>query len=99
MLPPLNYISVAVVINSEVMVPEGLFVTSSFLAYFNSCLNAIVYGLLNQNFRTEYERLLSALWNTGCCFRIASKCCLAKEPRSPAPPPARAPMPVQEGAL
>ncbi|KAL6040212.1 hypothetical protein STEG23_016029 [Scotinomys teguina] len=99
---PLNFIGLAVAINPEVMalqVPEGLFVTSYFLAYFNSCLNAIVYGLLNQNFRREYRRILSGLWNTGCCFHDAFKCCLAEELRSPAPPAARAPMPVQEGAL
>ncbi|XP_041512653.1 melatonin receptor type 1B [Microtus oregoni] len=99
---PLNFIGLAVAINPEVMapqVPEGLFVASYFLAYFNSCLNAIVYGLLNQNFRSEYKRLLSALWNIGCCFHIASKCCLAKEPQSPAPSSSRAPMPVQEGGL
>lgn len=98
---PLNCIGLAVAINPEVMapqVPEGLFVASYFLAYFNSCLNAIVYGLLNQNFRSEYKRLLSALWNTGCRFLIASKCCLAKEPQSPTPPIARAPMP-QESVL
>ncbi|XP_057624825.1 melatonin receptor type 1B [Chionomys nivalis] len=99
---PLNCIGLAVAINPEVMapqVPEWLFVASYFLAYFNSCLNAIVYGLLNQNFRTEYKRLLSALWNIRCCFHIASKCCLAKEPQSPAPSSSRAPMPVQEGGL
>lgn len=68
---PLNCIGLAVAIDPERIapqVPDGLFVTSYYLAYFNSCLNAIVYGLLNQNFRREYKKLVSALWNPGCCF-------------------------------
>ncbi|KFO29228.1 melatonin receptor type 1B [Fukomys damarensis] len=62
---PLNCIGLAVAINPEQIaprIPEGLFVTSYFLAYFNSCLNTIVYGLLNQNFRREYKKILSSLW-------------------------------------
>uniref|UniRef100_A0A8P0S9V4 Melatonin receptor type 1A n=2 Tax=Canis lupus familiaris TaxID=9615 RepID=A0A8P0S9V4_CANLF len=73
---PLNCIGLAVAINPEEIapqVPEGLFVTSYFLAYFNSRLNAIVYGLLNQNFRREYKKIASALWNPRHCFRDASK--------------------------
>ncbi|KAM5185082.1 melatonin receptor type 1B [Callospermophilus lateralis] len=73
---PLNCIGLAVAINPEEVapqVPEGLFVTSYFLAYFNSCLNAIIYGLLNQNFRREYKRIISALWNPRRCFQDASK--------------------------
>ncbi|XP_076782032.1 melatonin receptor type 1B [Arvicanthis niloticus] len=99
---PLNCIGLAVAINPEAMalqVPEGLFVTSYFLAYFNSCLNAVVYGLLNQNFRREYKRIFSALWNTGRCFHEASKRCLTEELQGPTPPAAEATMPVQEGAL
>ncbi|XP_055471649.1 melatonin receptor type 1B [Psammomys obesus] len=99
---PLNCIGLAVAINPEAValrVPEGLFVISYFLAYLNSCLNAIVYGLLNQNFRKEYKRILSPLWNTGRCFHDASKSCLAEELRGSTPPAARASAPVQEGAL
>ncbi|XP_070800111.1 LOW QUALITY PROTEIN: melatonin receptor type 1B [Pituophis catenifer annectens] len=62
---PLNLIGLAVAINpSEVApkIPEWLFVVSYFMAYFNSCLNAIIYGLLNQNFRKEYKRILMSLW-------------------------------------
>ncbi|XP_005380489.1 PREDICTED: melatonin receptor type 1B [Chinchilla lanigera] len=73
---PLNCIGLVVAINPEQMapqIPEGLFVTSYFLAYFNSCLNAIIYGLLNQNFRREYKRILSSLWTPQRCFQEASK--------------------------
>uniref|UniRef100_A0A8C6C9H7 Melatonin receptor 1B n=1 Tax=Monodon monoceros TaxID=40151 RepID=A0A8C6C9H7_MONMO len=58
---PLNCISLAVAIDPEVapQVPEGLFVASYFLAYFNSCLNAIVYGILNQNFCREHKKIVS----------------------------------------
>uniref|UniRef100_A0A8C7AC41 Melatonin receptor 1B n=1 Tax=Neovison vison TaxID=452646 RepID=A0A8C7AC41_NEOVI len=73
---PLNGIGLAVAIKPEAIaprVPEGLFVASYFLAYFNSCLNAVVYGLLNQNFRREYRRIVSALWNPWRCIQDASK--------------------------
>lgn len=62
---PLNLIGLAVAINpSEIApkIPDWLFVVSYFMAYFNSCLNAIIYGLLNQNFRKEYKRILMSLW-------------------------------------
>lgn len=58
---PLNFIGLAVAANPEQvapLIPEWLFVFSYFLAYFNSCLNAIVYGLLNQNFRQEYKKII-----------------------------------------
>ncbi|XP_016331700.1 melatonin receptor type 1C [Sinocyclocheilus anshuiensis] len=61
---PLNFIGLAVAVNPATVapnVPEWLFVTSYFMAYFNSCLNAVVYGLLNQNFRQEYKQILRAL--------------------------------------
>ncbi|CAM4730062.1 unnamed protein product [Leuciscus chuanchicus] len=62
---PLNLIGLVVAINPEVMaprVPEWLFVVSYFMAYFNSCLNAIIYGLLNRNFRKEYVRIMTSVW-------------------------------------
>lgn len=99
---PLNCIGLAVAIDPEAVtlqVPEGLFVTSYFLAYFNSCLNAMVYGLLNQNFRREYKRILSALWKAGRCSHDASKRSLTEELQGPTPPVARAAVPAQEGAL
>ncbi|XP_030637071.1 melatonin receptor type 1C [Chanos chanos] len=61
---PLNLIGIAVAIDPARVapnVPDWLFVSSYFLAYFNSCLNAVVYGLLNQNFRREYKQILLAL--------------------------------------
>ncbi|KAJ8262337.1 hypothetical protein GJAV_G00165310 [Gymnothorax javanicus] len=61
---PLNFIGLAVAVDPETvthLVPEWLFVSSYFMAYFNSCLNAIVYGLLNQNFRREYKRIIISL--------------------------------------
>ncbi|XP_004644828.1 melatonin receptor type 1B [Octodon degus] len=86
---PLNCIGLVVAINPEQMapqIPEGLFVTSYFLAYFNSCLNAIVYGLLNQNFRREYKRILSSLWTPQRCFAEVSKGSHAERLQSQAPP-------------
>ncbi|XP_048721038.2 melatonin-related receptor [Caretta caretta] len=73
---PLNFIGLAVSINpSEVVpkIPEWLFVLSYFMAYFNSCLNAMIYGLLNQNFRKEYKRILLTLWAPRLLFIDVSK--------------------------
>ncbi|XP_049509363.1 melatonin receptor type 1B [Panthera uncia] len=95
---PLNCIGLAVAIDPEGIapqVPEGLFVTSYYLAYFNSCLNAIVYGLLNQNFRREYKKIVSALWNPGRCFRDASKGSQSTGPQSQTPPVVNGQHPVQ----
>ncbi|XP_043935156.1 melatonin receptor type 1C-like [Protopterus annectens] len=39
-------------------VPDWLTVLSYFMAYFNSCLNGIVYGIFNSNFRNEYKRIV-----------------------------------------
>ncbi|XP_043935201.1 melatonin receptor type 1C-like [Protopterus annectens] len=41
--------------------PDWLFVLGYFTASFNNCLNGIVYGILNQNFRQEYKRILLSL--------------------------------------
>ncbi|XP_075281571.1 melatonin receptor type 1B [Opisthocomus hoazin] len=73
---PLNFIGLAVAINPMEMapkVPEWLFIISYFMAYFNSCLNAIIYGLLNQNFRNEYKRILMSLWIPRLFFQDISK--------------------------
>lgn len=73
---PLNFIGLAVSINPSKIIPqipEWLFVVSYFMAYFNSCLNAVIYGLLNQNFRKEYKRILVALWTPRLLFVDVSK--------------------------
>ncbi|XP_044609411.1 melatonin receptor type 1B [Equus asinus] len=99
---PLNCIGLAVAINPEEMapqVPEWLFVTSYFLAYFNSCLNAIVYGLLNQNFRKEYKNIVSAFWKPQHCFQDTSKGSQAEGQQNQAPPVVNALHPIQADAL
>ncbi|XP_004428829.1 PREDICTED: melatonin receptor type 1A [Ceratotherium simum simum] len=61
---PLNFIGLAVASDPASMVPripDWLFVASYYMAYFNSCLNAVIYGLLNQNFRKEYRRIIVSL--------------------------------------
>ncbi|KAM3910601.1 melatonin-related receptor [Leptodactylus fuscus] len=73
---PLNFIGLAVAINPFQVapkIPKWLFVLSYFMAYFNSCLNAVIYGLLNQNFRKEYKRILMALWTPRLLFVDTSK--------------------------
>ncbi|XP_077117408.1 melatonin receptor type 1A-like [Ranitomeya variabilis] len=57
---PLNIIGFLVGLNPQIgeSIPRWLFVASYFMAYFNSCLNAVVYGALNKNFRREYRRIL-----------------------------------------
>ncbi|KAF3692559.1 Melatonin receptor type 1B-B [Channa argus] len=73
---PLNFIGLAVAINPEAVVPripEWLFVVSYFMAYFNSCLNAIIYGLLNQNFRREYKRIVMSVWMPQLFFQETSR--------------------------
>uniref|UniRef100_UPI0010A1F8B6 chimera protein of Melatonin receptor type 1A and GlgA glycogen synthase n=1 Tax=Homo sapiens TaxID=9606 RepID=UPI0010A1F8B6 len=66
---PLNFIGLAVASDPASMVPripEWLFVASYYMAYFNSCLNPIIYGLLDQNFRKEYRRIIVSL----CTARV-----------------------------
>uniref|UniRef100_H3B756 G-protein coupled receptors family 1 profile domain-containing protein n=1 Tax=Latimeria chalumnae TaxID=7897 RepID=H3B756_LATCH len=73
---PLNFIGLAVATNPLKMapkIPEWLFVTSYFMAYFNSCLNALVYGVLNQNFRNEYKRIVLSLWLPRSIFMETSR--------------------------
>uniref|UniRef100_A0A2K6SKY2 Melatonin receptor 1B n=1 Tax=Saimiri boliviensis boliviensis TaxID=39432 RepID=A0A2K6SKY2_SAIBB len=96
---PLNCIGLAAAINPQEMapqIPEGLFVTSYLLVYFNSCLNAIVYGVLNQNF------LRSRGGTHGTAFRMlqnASKGSQAEGLQSPAPPITGIQHPAQAHAL
>ncbi|XP_076879063.1 melatonin receptor type 1A-like [Brachyhypopomus gauderio] len=65
---PLNFIGVAVAVRPALgqSVPEWLFTASYFMAYFNSCLNAVIYGALNHNFRKEYKRIVFALFKFHC---------------------------------
>ncbi|XP_010901968.2 melatonin receptor type 1A-like [Esox lucius] len=65
---PLNFIGLAVAINPRLglNIPEWLFTASYFMAYFNSCLNAVIYGLLNHNFRKEYKRIIVIILNFHC---------------------------------
>ncbi|XP_016014143.1 melatonin receptor type 1B [Rousettus aegyptiacus] len=99
---PLNCIGLVVAIDPEEMapqVPEGLFVTSYFLAYFNSCLNAIVYGLLNQNFRREYKKIVLALWSPRLCVQDTSKSSHAEGQQGQALPVVNTQDPVQADTL
>ncbi|KAL0629922.1 Melatonin receptor type 1B [Plecturocebus cupreus] len=64
-----------------------------------SCLNAIVYGLLNQNFRSEYKRILLGLWNPWHFIQDASKGSHAEGRHSPAPPITGVQHPAQPDAL
>ncbi|KAJ8282135.1 hypothetical protein COCON_G00046540 [Conger conger] len=65
---PLNFIGLAVAMNPRLgmAIPEWLFTASYFMAYFNSCLNAVVYGVLNHNFRKEYKRIVLAVFKLRC---------------------------------
>ncbi|XP_036114197.1 melatonin receptor type 1B [Molossus molossus] len=99
---PLNCIGLVVAINPEEIaprVPEGLFVTSYFLAYFNSCLNAIIYGLLNQNFRREYKKIVLVLWSPWFCFQAAPRGSHAERQQGQALPTVSAQHPIQGDTL
>ncbi|XP_048399643.1 melatonin receptor type 1A-like [Stegostoma tigrinum] len=65
---PLNFIGLAVAVNPHLasLIPEQLFTASYFMAYFNSCLNAIVYGVLNHNFRREYKQIIVKITKLSC---------------------------------
>ncbi|XP_043935200.1 melatonin receptor type 1C-like [Protopterus annectens] len=41
--------------------PDWVYVFGYFTASFNNCLNGIVYGVFNKNFRQEYKRILLSL--------------------------------------
>ncbi|XP_043935167.1 melatonin receptor type 1C-like [Protopterus annectens] len=42
-------------------IPSWLFVLACFMTYINSCLNGIVYGVFNHNFRSEYKKIVLSL--------------------------------------
>ncbi|CAL8355753.1 unnamed protein product [Merluccius merluccius] len=87
---PLNLIGLAVAIDPSRVapnIPEWLFVTSYFMAYFNSCLNAVIYGLLNQNFRKEYKTILLALCVPRLLMNESSRCPTEGMKSKPSPAP------------
>ncbi|XP_061473409.1 melatonin receptor type 1A-like [Rhineura floridana] len=65
---PLNFIGFVVALKPTLdsSIPEWLFTASYFMAYFNSCLNAVIYGALNHNFRKEYKRIILTLCRLVC---------------------------------
>ncbi|XP_004448036.3 melatonin-related receptor [Dasypus novemcinctus] len=61
---PLNVLTVLVAVSPKEMagkIPNWLYLAAYFVAYFNSCLNAVIYGLLNENFRREYWTIFHAM--------------------------------------
>ncbi|XP_034961591.1 melatonin receptor type 1A [Zootoca vivipara] len=65
---PLNLIGFVVALKPalEPSIPKWLFTGSYFMAYFNSCLNAVIYGALNHNFRKEYKKIILTLCQMVC---------------------------------
>ncbi|XP_043935203.1 melatonin receptor type 1C-like [Protopterus annectens] len=43
------------------IISDELFVVGFFMAYFNSCLNGIAYGIFNPNFRQQYKNVVLSL--------------------------------------
>ncbi|XP_015273058.1 PREDICTED: melatonin receptor type 1A-like, partial [Gekko japonicus] len=85
---PLNFIGLAVAVNPETVIPripEWLFVSSYYMAYFNSCLNAIIYGLLNQNFRREYKRIILTICTAKFSFQESSNDAVERIKSKPSP--------------
>lgn len=61
---PINVLTVLVAVSPKDMagkIPNWLYLAAYCVAYFNSCLNAIIYGILNENFRREYWTIFHAL--------------------------------------
>ncbi|XP_005406488.1 PREDICTED: melatonin-related receptor [Chinchilla lanigera] len=61
---PMIVLTVLVAVGPKEMaskIPNWLYLAAYFIAYFNSCLNAVVYGLLNENFRREYGTIFHAM--------------------------------------
>ncbi|XP_019291292.1 melatonin-related receptor [Panthera pardus] len=61
---PINVLTVLVAVSPKEMagkIPNWLYLAAYFIAYFNSCLNAVIYGLLNENFRREYWAIFHAM--------------------------------------
>ncbi|KAK2491418.1 hypothetical protein MC885_007735, partial [Smutsia gigantea] len=63
---PVNVLTVLVAVSPKEMagkIPNWLYLAAYFLAYFNSCLNAVIYGLFNENFQREYWTIFHAMWH------------------------------------
>ncbi|XP_068819172.1 melatonin-related receptor [Capricornis sumatraensis] len=61
---PINALTVLVAVNPKEMagkIPNWVYLAAYFIAYFNSCLNAVIYGVLNENFRREYWTIFHAM--------------------------------------
>ncbi|XP_043935202.1 melatonin receptor type 1C-like [Protopterus annectens] len=56
--------------------PDWIFDLGFYMASFNSCLNGIVYGVFNSNFRQEYIRIIQAVFHfiSNRCERWKRKC-------------------------
>uniref|UniRef100_G3UH95 Melatonin-related receptor n=1 Tax=Loxodonta africana TaxID=9785 RepID=G3UH95_LOXAF len=68
---PINVLTVLVAVGPKGMaekIPNWLYLTAYFIAYFNSCLNAMIYGLLNENFRREYWIIFHAVRHPALFF-------------------------------
>ncbi|XP_043935160.1 uncharacterized protein LOC122808262 [Protopterus annectens] len=50
---------------------DWLIIMSYFMAYFNSSLNGIIYGVFNRNFRNEYKRIVLSVCT--CILRQTQK--------------------------
>ncbi|XP_073083572.1 melatonin-related receptor [Manis javanica] len=61
---PINVLTLLVALSPKEMagkIPTWLYLVAYFIAYFNSCLNAVIYGLFNENFRREYWTIFHAM--------------------------------------
>ncbi|KAL6093392.1 hypothetical protein STEG23_026159 [Scotinomys teguina] len=61
---PINVLTVLVAVSPKDMagkIPNWLYLAAYCVAYFNSCLNAVIYGILNESFRREYWTIFHAL--------------------------------------
>ncbi|KAM4818703.1 melatonin-related receptor [Thomomys bottae] len=61
---PINALMVFVALSPKGMtskIPHWLYLAAYLLAYLNSCVNAVIYGLLNENFRREYWAIFHAI--------------------------------------
>ncbi|CAG0892158.1 unnamed protein product [Darwinula stevensoni] len=53
------------------------------MAYFNSCVNPIVYGFMSRNFREGFRQALSICWKKKLCRRSQDKRTVLTSPGSP----------------
>ncbi|XP_008590412.1 PREDICTED: melatonin-related receptor [Galeopterus variegatus] len=83
---PINVLTVLVAVSPKEMagkIPNWLFLAAYFIAYFSSCLNAVIYGLLNENFRREYWTIFHAMWHPILLIsRLITDICETQEARA-----------------